>query len=104
VAVTSSGRHHRGSLLCYLDAYLHGHGLVGALAALPLIQYLRPWSSGGVEKNGGEEGSIGVLDWLAAAGLKRPDGIGCRRGGPSVGIEVTSPCIGQRSRLRMTGR
>jgi hypothetical protein len=38
VAVTSSGRHHRGSL----DAYLHGHGLVGALATLPSIQCLRP--------------------------------------------------------------
>jgi hypothetical protein len=45
VAVTSFGRHHRGSLLGYLDAYLHGHGLVGSLAALPSIQYLWPWSS-----------------------------------------------------------
>jgi hypothetical protein len=62
VAATSSGRHHRGSLLGYLDAYFHGHGPVGALAALISIQSLRSWSSGGVEKNGGEEGSVGVLD------------------------------------------
>jgi hypothetical protein len=103
VAVTSSGHHHRGSLLYYLDAYLHGHGPVGALAALPSIQCLRPLSSGGVEKNGGEQGIVSVLDWLAAAGLKRLDGIGCRRGGPSTGIEVTSSCVGRRSRLPMTG-
>jgi hypothetical protein len=45
VAATSSGRHHRGSLLGYLDAYLYGHGSVGVLAALPSIQCLRPWSS-----------------------------------------------------------
>jgi hypothetical protein len=45
VAATSSGRHHRGFLLGYLDAYLHGHGPVGALAVLPSIQCLRPWSS-----------------------------------------------------------
>jgi hypothetical protein len=44
VAATSSGRHHLGSLLGYLDAYLHGHGLVGTLAT-PSIQCLRPWSS-----------------------------------------------------------
>jgi hypothetical protein len=94
VAATSFGLQHRGSLLGYLQAYLHGHGLVGFLAALPSIQFLRPWSSGGVEKNGGKEGSVGVLDWSATAGLKRPVGIGCRRGGPGVGIEVTSPCIG----------
>jgi hypothetical protein len=54
-----------------------------------------------VEKNGGEEGSVSMLDWLDAASLKRPDGIGCRRGGPSAGIEVTSPCVGRRSRLPM---
>jgi hypothetical protein len=35
VAVTSSGCHHRGSLLGSLDAYLHGHSLEGVLAALP---------------------------------------------------------------------
>jgi hypothetical protein len=69
VAATSSRRHHRGSLLGYLDAYLHGHGPVAGLAALPSIQCLRPWSSSVVEKNGGEEGSVGVLDWLAATGL-----------------------------------
>jgi hypothetical protein len=62
VAATSSGRQHRGSLLGCLHAYLHGHGPVGGLAALPSIQCLRSWSSGGVEKNGREEGSIGVLD------------------------------------------
>jgi hypothetical protein len=54
-AATSSRRHHHGSLLGYLDAYLHGHGPVAGLAALPSIQCLRPWSSGAVEKNGGEE-------------------------------------------------
>jgi hypothetical protein len=64
----------------------------------------RRWSSGGVEKNGGEEGSVGVLDWPAAAGLKRPDGIGCRRGDPCIDIEVTSPCVGRCSRLPMPGR
>jgi hypothetical protein len=104
VAATSSGRQHRGSLLGYLHAYLHGPGQVGALAALPSIQCIRPWSSGGVEKNSREEGSVGVLDWSAAAGLKRPDSIGCWRGGPSAGIEVTSPCVGRRSRLPMPGR
>jgi hypothetical protein len=40
VAVTSSGRHHRGSLQGSLDAFLHDQGLVGALAALPSIQFL----------------------------------------------------------------
>jgi hypothetical protein len=45
VAVTSYGRHHRGSLLSSLNAYLHGHGPVGALAALHSIQCLRPWPS-----------------------------------------------------------
>jgi hypothetical protein len=104
VAVMSSGRHHHGSLLGYLDAYLHGHGPVVVLAALPLIQCLRPWSSGGVEKNGGKEGNVSVLYWPAVTGLKRPDGIGCWRGDPSVGIEVTSPCVGRRSRLPMPGR
>jgi hypothetical protein len=62
VAATSSGSQHRGSLLGCLHAYLHGHGPVGVLAALPSIQCLRPRSSGGVEKNSGEEGSVGVLD------------------------------------------
>jgi hypothetical protein len=100
VAVTSSGRQHRGSLL----GYLHSHGPVDGLADLPSIQCLRPWPSGGVEKNGGEEGSIGVLDWSATACLKSPDGIGCQRGGPSADIEVTSPCVGWRSRLPMPGR
>jgi hypothetical protein len=84
VAATSSGSQHRGSLL----GCLHG---------------LRPWSSGGVEKKGGEEGIVGVLDWPATTDLKRPDGIRCRRGGPCVGIEVTSPCVGRRSRLPMLG-
>jgi hypothetical protein len=45
-----------------------------------------------------------VLDWPAAAGLKRPDGIGCWHGGPSAGIEVTSPCVGRHIRLPMPGR
>jgi hypothetical protein len=36
VVATSSERHHRGSP----DACLHGHGPVGALAALPSIQFL----------------------------------------------------------------
>jgi hypothetical protein len=45
VAATSSRHHHRGSLLGYLDAYLHSHGPVGALAALPSIQCIWPWSS-----------------------------------------------------------
>jgi hypothetical protein len=45
VVAMSSGRHHCGSLLGYFNAYLHGHGLVGALAALPSIQCLWPWSS-----------------------------------------------------------
>jgi hypothetical protein len=45
VAAMSSGRHHRGFLLGSLDAYLHGHSPVGALAALPSIQCLRPWPS-----------------------------------------------------------
>jgi hypothetical protein len=45
VAATSSGRHHHGSLLGSLDASLHGHGPVGALAALPSIQCLWPWPS-----------------------------------------------------------
>jgi hypothetical protein len=40
VAATSSGRHHRGSLHGSLDACLHDQGLVGALAALPSIQFL----------------------------------------------------------------
>jgi hypothetical protein len=40
VAATSSRRHHRGSLHGSLDACLHGHGLVGTLAALPSIQCL----------------------------------------------------------------
>jgi hypothetical protein len=62
VAATISGRQHCGSLLGYLHAYLHGHGPVGGLAALPSIQCFRPWSSGGVKKNGREEGSVGVLD------------------------------------------
>jgi hypothetical protein len=35
VAATSSRRHHSGSL----DACLHDQGLMGALAALPLIQF-----------------------------------------------------------------
>jgi hypothetical protein len=77
---------------------------MGGLAALTSIQCLRPWSSGGVEKNGGEEGNIGVLDWPATTGLKIPDSIGCRRGGTSVGIEVTSPCVVRRSRLPIPGR
>jgi hypothetical protein len=47
-----------------------------------------------VEKNGGEKDSVGVLDWLAAAVLKRPAGIGYRRGDPNAGIEVISTCIG----------
>jgi hypothetical protein len=58
VAATSSGSQHRGSLL----GCLHGHGPVGGLAALPSIQCRQPWSTGGVERNGGEEGSLGVLD------------------------------------------
>jgi hypothetical protein len=62
VAATSSGSQHRGSLLGCLHAYLHGHGPVGVLAALPSIQCLRPRSSAGVEKNSGEEGNVGVLD------------------------------------------
>jgi hypothetical protein len=45
VAAMSSGCHHRGSLLGSLDAYLHGHGLVGALATLPSIQCLWSWPS-----------------------------------------------------------
>jgi hypothetical protein len=45
VVAMSSGRHHRGSLLDSLDAYLHGHDPVCALAALPAIQCLRPWPS-----------------------------------------------------------
>jgi hypothetical protein len=40
VVATSSGRHHHGFLLGSLDAYLHDHGLVGALAAHPSIQCL----------------------------------------------------------------
>jgi hypothetical protein len=56
---------------------------------------------GCVEKKGGEEGRVGVLDWPGAAGLKRHDGIGCRGRGPSAGIEVTSACVGRRSRLPM---
>jgi hypothetical protein len=40
VAAMSSGRHHRGSLHDSLDACLHGHNPVGALAALPSIQFL----------------------------------------------------------------
>jgi hypothetical protein len=95
---------HRGSLLVFLHAYLHGHGPVGGLAALPSIQCLRPWSSGGVEKKGREEGSVGVLDWPAVDDLKRPDGIGCRHGGPCTGIEVTSSCVRRRNRLPMPGR
>jgi hypothetical protein len=59
MATTSSGSQHCGSLLGCLHAYLHGHGPVGGLAALPLIQCFRPWSSGGLEKNGREEGSVG---------------------------------------------
>jgi hypothetical protein len=35
VAATSSGSQHYGSLLGCLHAYLHDHGLVGGLAALP---------------------------------------------------------------------
>jgi hypothetical protein len=85
VAATSSGSQHRGSLL----GCLHDHGPV---AALPSIQCLRPWSSGGVEKNGGEEGCVGVLNWPAAADLKRHDGIGCRRGGPSASIALDAGC------------
>jgi hypothetical protein len=37
VATMSSRRHHRGSLLDSLDAYLHGHDPEGTLAALPSI-------------------------------------------------------------------
>jgi hypothetical protein len=37
VAATSSRRHHRGSLHCSVDAWLHDQGLVGALPALPSI-------------------------------------------------------------------
>jgi hypothetical protein len=40
VAATNSGRHHRGYLHDSLDACLHDQGLVGALAALPSIQFL----------------------------------------------------------------
>jgi hypothetical protein len=40
VAATSSGRHHRGSLHGSLDTCFHSHGPVGALAALPTIQFL----------------------------------------------------------------
>jgi hypothetical protein len=40
VAAMSSGRHHRGYLHGSLDACLHDQGLVGALAALPSIQFL----------------------------------------------------------------
>jgi hypothetical protein len=40
VAAMSSGRHHRGSLHGSLDACLHGHGLMAALAILPSIQFL----------------------------------------------------------------
>jgi hypothetical protein len=40
VAATSSRHHHRGSLHGSLDACLHDQGLVGALAALPSIQFL----------------------------------------------------------------
>jgi hypothetical protein len=47
------------------------------------------------------EGSVGVLDWPGSSTLKRPDSIGCRHGGPSDGIEVTSPCVGRGSRLPM---
>jgi hypothetical protein len=45
VAAMSSDRHRHGSLLGYLDTYLHGHNLVGALVALPSIQCLWPWPS-----------------------------------------------------------
>jgi hypothetical protein len=45
VAATSSSRRDHGSLLGSDVASLHGHGLVGALAALPSIQSLRPWPS-----------------------------------------------------------
>jgi hypothetical protein len=40
-------------------------------------------------------------NWPGVAGLKRPDGIRCQRGGPSADIEVTSPCVGRHSRLPM---
>jgi hypothetical protein len=40
VATMSSERHRCDSLHGSLDACLHGHGPVGALAALPSIQFL----------------------------------------------------------------
>jgi hypothetical protein len=47
VAATSSGHHHHDSLHGSLDASLHGHGPVGALAALSSIKCLLSWPSYG---------------------------------------------------------
>jgi hypothetical protein len=45
VEAMSSGRREHGSLLGSHGASFHGHGPVGALAALPSIQSLQPWPS-----------------------------------------------------------
>jgi hypothetical protein len=56
----SSRPHHHGSLLGYLDAYLHGPSPVGALATLPLIQCLRPWWCCGEQRWGRREKAASV--------------------------------------------
>jgi hypothetical protein len=83
VVVTSSSRHHHDSL--------HGHGLVGALAALPSIQCLQPWPSkrqpavvwrSAVWK--GEEGERCARTGRGADGLKGPVAL-------DASVEVETP-------------
>jgi hypothetical protein len=54
-------------------------------AAHPQHDLVRPHVDHLAELAGQPDGVlVGVLDWTAAAGLKRPDDIGCRRSRPPM--------------------
>jgi hypothetical protein len=74
----------------------------GGAAAHPQHDLIRPHVDHLAELAGQPDGVlVGVLDWTTVAGLKRSDGVGCRRGGPSASIEVTSLYVGRRNMLPM---